>query len=147
MTTTTVTTSTTTPAPSTTTTSAAGTTTTARPHSPGVLANCTLPPPQSLSVEPPSIVVACADDGIGAEHLTWTSWTATTALATGEVWQNDCTPYCAEGTIKYYPASVALSGVESSRDGLAFTVMTATYSGAQPNGKPVDTFGLELPQG
>ena len=112
-----------------------------------MLADCTSPPPLSLSVEPPSIVVACADNGMGAEDLSWTSWTATTASATGEFWENDCTPYCAEGTIKLYPASIALSGVQSSGDGPAFTVMTATYSGAEPNGHPTDTFGLEVPPG
>jgi hypothetical protein len=135
---------------SSTTTLTAGTpatTTTARPSGPGVLAACTSPPPQHLAVEPSSITVACADNGIGAEDLVWHSWTGTTATATGDVWENDCTPSCAGGTIRRYPASITLSDVQASGDGPTFTAMTATYSGAEPNGHPTDTFGLEKPLG
>jgi hypothetical protein len=98
-------------------------------------------------VEPASISVACADNGIGAKDLTWQSWSATSAAGSGQVWENDCTPNCAEGTINLYPASISLSDVMSSRDGPTFTMMTATYSGAEPNGHPTDTFMLELPLG
>jgi len=129
------------------TTTVPSSTTTSLPSGPGVLANCTAPPPQSLQVEPSSITVACADAGIGAKDLVWSSWTATTATAGGEVWENDCTPTCAGGTIKLYPASITLSSVQATRDGPAFTAMTATYSGAEPNGHPTDTFGLETPLG
>lgn len=129
------------------TTSAPTTTTTSRPSGPGVLADCTSPPPQHLEVEPSSITVACADAGIGADDLAWQTWTATTATAAGDVWENDCTPTCAAGTIKHYPASISLSDVQASGDGPTFRAMTATYSGAEPNGHPTDTFGLEKPQG
>jgi hypothetical protein len=37
--------------------------------------------------------------------------------------------------------------VQPSPDGAAFTVLTVTSTGAEPGGKPVDTFHLELPQG
>lgn len=133
---------------STTTTAVHATTTIARPASPGVLADCTAPAPQQqLEVEPSSITVACADDGIGAQNLTWSTWSAADATAVGEVWENDCTPDCAGGTIKLYPASITLSNVQPSRDGPTFTAMTASYTGAEPNGRPTDTFGLELPLG
>jgi hypothetical protein len=132
----------------TTTTGGNATTTTARPDSPGVLANCTAPAPQQhLSVEPSSITVACADNGIGAEDLTWSTWSAAGATAAGEVWENDCTPSCATGMIKLYPASITLSDVRPSRDGPTFTAMTAAYRGPEPNGRATDTFGLELPLG
>ena len=127
------------------TTTANVTTTTARPGGPGVLADCTSPPPQSLEVEPPSITVACADNGIGAENLTWSDWSATGATAVGDVWENDCTPSCAGGTIKLYPASITLSDVKASNDGPTFTTLTATYRGPEPNGRPTDIFTLELP--
>jgi hypothetical protein len=117
------------------------------PSGPGVLADCTSPPPETLQVEPRSITVACADHGIGAQDLTWSSWTSTEANATGEVWWNDCTPDCANGVFKNYPATISLSDVRPSPDGPAFTMLTATYEGAQPNGKPVETFQLELPSG
>jgi hypothetical protein len=133
---------------STTTTTANATTTTAKPDSPGVLADCTAPAPQqSLAVEPSSITVACADAGIGAKDLGWSTWGASGATAVGEVWENDCMPNCAEGTINLYPAAITLSDVQASRDGPTFTAMTATYSGAEPNGRRTDTFTLELPLG
>jgi hypothetical protein len=132
---------------STSTTGAPATTTTARPSGPGVLADCTSAPPQHLAVEPWSITVACADNGIGAEDLVWHTWTGSTATAVGEVWENDCTPSCAGGTVTRYPASITLSDVQASGDGPTFTAMTATYSGAEPNGHPTDTFGLEKPPG
>jgi hypothetical protein len=118
------------------------------PTRPGVLANCTAPAPQqSLEVEPSSITVACADAGIGAKDLVWSTWGASGASAVGEVWENDCTPSCAAGTIKLYRAAVSLSDVKPSRDGPTFTAMTATYVGAEPNGHPTDTFTLEPPLG
>jgi hypothetical protein len=133
---------------STTTTAANATTTTARPNSPGVLANCTAPAAQqSLDVEPSSITVACADNGIGAQDLAWSTWGASGAAAVGDVWENDCTPNCAAGTIKLYRAAITLSDVQPSKDGPTFTAMTATYSGAEPNGRQTDTFTLERPLG
>jgi hypothetical protein len=133
---------------STTTTAANVTTTTARPGGPGVLADCTAPAAQqSLDVEPSSITVACADAGIGARDLAWSTWGASGATAVGVVWENDCTPSCAAGTIKRYPAAITLSNVQPSRDGPTFTAMTATYSGPEPNDRPIDTFTLELPLG
>ena len=120
-------------------------TTTRAPSSPGVLANCTAAPPQHIEVEPAKIVVACADAGIGAQDLVWHSWRATTATATGVVWENNCTPTCASGTIGHYPASITLSDVQPSNDGPTFVRMTATYRGAEPNGHATDTFDLEKP--
>jgi hypothetical protein len=112
-----------------------------------VLANCTAPAPQRLEVEPSKIFVACADAGIGAQNLVWHTWYATTAMAAGDVWENDCTPNCASGTIKHYPASITLTNVQASRDGPTFTSMMATYRGAEPNGRRTDTFMLEKPLG
>jgi len=120
--------STTTRAPSTTTSTpptAATTTSTARgataPSStvvtaglPGVIADCTAPSPQAQQrqVQPTSITVACADDGIGVQDATWTRWTSSGATGVGKVWENSCTPDCVTGTVGTYPASIALSGVE-----------------------------------
>jgi hypothetical protein len=98
----------------------------------------------SLQIEPSSIIVACADAGIGARGLTRSTWTSSGASGSGDVWQNDCTPNCANGVVKDYPASITLSDVQPTSDGPAFTVLTATYSGAEPNGNPTDTYRLEL---
>jgi hypothetical protein len=111
------------------------------------VADCAGAPPSSLQVEPSSIIVACGDGGIGAQDLVWSTWTSGGASGSGEVWQNDCTPDCANGVVNHYPASITLSDVQPSSDGPAFTVLTATYSGAEPNGHPTDTYRLELPPG
>jgi len=144
--TTTPTPTTTTQATSTTTTQATSTTATTRSAGvPGVLADCTSPPPQALAVEPTTIFIACADAGIGVRDLTWNSWSAAGASGSGELWENDCTPDCAAGVVKDYPAAISLSGVQDSVDGPAFTALVATYRGTAPNGKPVEQFRLELP--
>lgn len=96
---------------------------------------------------PSSIVVACADGNLGVKGLTWSRWTRTGAHASGVVYENDCTPDCADGVFKDYPASITLSGVRSTPRGPAFTILTATYRGAEPDGNPTDTFHLEVPQG
>jgi hypothetical protein len=57
-----------------------------------VYGNCTTP-----SVEPPEIVLTCADYGEVLEGLNWVSWTAASATAVGTLVYNDCTPDCAAG--------------------------------------------------
>lgn len=122
--------------------------TTVPPKRPEVIFDCTAPPPaaRQSEVKPASIVVACADDGIGVEDLTWTSWTASGAVGTGKVWENNCTPDCAAGKIGYYPATVTLSGVvNSSSNGPLFSQLRAVYQTAGPNGHATDHFSLPLP--
>jgi hypothetical protein len=122
--------------------------TTAQPKLPEVISDCTAPPPtaQQSRVVPTSIVLACADNGLGVEALTWTQWTATSASGTGKVWEKICTPSCAQGKIGYYPAPITLSGVENTAsNGPLFSQLTAVYEGTGPNGHTVDHFGLPLP--
>jgi hypothetical protein len=45
---------------------------------PGVVADC-IRAPQLLSIRPAGITLACADNGLGVEHMTWTSWTTSAA--------------------------------------------------------------------
>jgi hypothetical protein len=40
-------------------------------------------PPYPLSVRPATITLACADNGLGIQHMTWTSWTADAATGQG----------------------------------------------------------------
>src|SRR6202000_2684147 len=53
--------------------------------------------PSALSREPSSIVLACADDGVRVEGLTWSAWTATGAAGHGTLLENQCVPNCAHG--------------------------------------------------
>jgi hypothetical protein len=56
--------------------------------------------------EPGTYVLTCADDGSLLVHLSWESWTAEQGTATGINKLNDCTPNCAEGKFRDYPASI-----------------------------------------
>jgi hypothetical protein len=74
-------------------TEAASSTTNALPDTAiDVYGNCTSP-----SVEPSEIVLTCADDGVRAQNLHWTSWTGAIATAVGTLTYNDCMPSCAGG--------------------------------------------------
>lgn len=115
-----------------------------------VAADCDGPAPSQdvLSEEPASIVIACADGGLGLEQLDWTSWGATRATGTGTLWQNLCTPDCADGTFAYYPASVTLSRVVDSTSGPAFSLVSLTYPASAPKkvtGQVLSQFTLWYP--
>jgi len=112
---------------------------------PGVVANCTTAPPHGLTARPTEIVIACADAGLGVEHLTWSSWTASSATGQGSLWLNLCKPYCADGTFAHYPVKTALSDVKDSSDGPWFGVLTVTFEGTRPESLP-DTYNLMPPQ-
>ncbi len=71
-----------------------------------VVLNCL----DKAQVEPGTISLACADDGVGLTGLHWTSWTSELASAYGTEWENDCQPNCAAGHIRDYPVQVELWG-------------------------------------
>jgi hypothetical protein len=111
---------------------------------PGVV-NCTSVPPLWLSVRPSSIPLACADDGIGVEKLTWTAWTATTATGQGTLWEHVCVPSCAESrTYAYYPVAVTLSTVKSAGHQTWFSLLMVRWMSSPPASLP-SSFGLESP--
>ena len=114
---------------------------------PKVISDCTAPPPQArqAQVEPTEIVVACADDGVGVEAVAWNTWTTTVASGRGQVWENNCTPDCADGTIGTYPATISLSDVVVTDDVPLFTMMDVVYQGAGPHGDTTDQFTLPKP--
>ena len=115
---------------------------------PEVLADCTAAPPEGTQpqLEPSSIAFACADNNYGVEDLVWTSWTNTTAIGTGIVWQNNCTINCAEGTLSYYPATVTLTDVKDTVIGPLFSELNAVYQASGgPFGFSSELFTLPLP--
>ncbi len=79
--------------------------------------------------KPKEIVMACADGNALAEHLHWSSWRRTTARAKGTLRQNDCTPYCAEGTFHNYPADFDLSDMVRAAGREYFTKLTISLTG------------------
>ncbi|HZR53956.1 MAG TPA: hypothetical protein VFB06_31185 [Streptosporangiaceae bacterium] len=86
-------------------------------------------------VKPSSYVLTCADDGSFLYHLKWAGWTAQRATAAGVHELNDCTPNCAEGTFRKYPAIITfwrpepLAGHHGEK---YFTRITVRYTGPRP---------------
>jgi hypothetical protein len=69
-----------------------------------------------MKTEPAQIVTSA--DGSGyINGITWTSWGQATAMGTGTLQVNNCTPNCATGTYTAYPATITLSGLAAYRSG------------------------------
>jgi hypothetical protein len=87
-------------------------------------------------VRPGSFTLACADGNSSLTHLSWSSWTASSARATGTQVVNDCVPYCAAGKFRSYPADVTfwrsepVPGHPSQR---YFSRVTVRYPAARPS--------------
>jgi hypothetical protein len=127
-------TSTTAPSSATTSTTVAPTTTAAPVD---VIANCT-----SATYEPATIILACGDGGVSATQISWNSWGATSATGTSVIKANLCNPDCAQGSTGSFPAAITLSGVTSGPSGQIFSTLTASFSGASPNGSPTESYSL-----
>ena len=113
-----------------------------------VVLNCGFKP----EVAPSTFILACADNGIGVQHVHWTSWTPKLASGYGTVWEKDCTPNCADGHVHYYPSlevlwgSATVTGHPADR---RYTELTVIFTGkTRPpvyvlkNGKIVATYPL-----
>jgi hypothetical protein len=112
---------------------------------PGVVANCTSAPPYRLSTRPGTITLACADDGLGVQDMTWGTWAASAASGQGKLWEKLCVPNCAEGKTGTYPVAVTLSAVRSSASGPWFSRLTVTWEGQRPPGTTPSSFPLPKP--
>jgi hypothetical protein len=110
-----------------------------------VVANCTSAPPYRLSVRPGSVTLACADDGLGVEDMTWASWSSSAATGQGRFWEKLCQPNCAEGKTGTYPVTVTLSVVKSSASGAWFSRLSVTWQGQRPPGTIPGSFALTQP--
>lgn len=64
---------------------------------------------------PATYLLACADGGVFLDALHWSAWNSPTATASGSLWENDCTPNCADGHYHSYPASVTVSALSGNR--------------------------------
>jgi len=58
--------------------------------------------------KPRQIILSCGDAGIRVDHLKWSSWTSTKAVATGSYTENACSPNCAAGHTVSRPVKVTL---------------------------------------
>jgi hypothetical protein len=106
---------------------------------PSVLAQCDYPGARP-AVEPGTIVLACGDGNALLTHLTWSSWTPTTAAATGDYTHNTCSPDCAQGTFVSTPATVRLGYPIETGAGREFAMISYTYANpAAPGGSSTVT--------
>jgi hypothetical protein len=93
-----------------------------------VVLDCNLKP----EVAPSTLVITCADNGLGVQGLHWTTWTSKLASGYGTVWENDCKPDCAEGHIHYYPSLEMLWGsapVQGHPADRRYTKLTVIFTG------------------
>jgi hypothetical protein len=112
---------------------------------PGIVADCIRAPAQ-LSIRPAGITLACADNGLGVENMTWTSWTTSAAAGQGTLWEKLCKPNCAAGHIGTYRVAVTLSAVKTSSQGPWFSRLTVTWEATRPPGQTPVSF-LTSPPG
>ncbi|MBO0806379.1 MAG: hypothetical protein J2P25_25300 [Nocardiopsaceae bacterium] len=97
--------------------------------------------------KPSSMILTCADHGEIAKNLTWTSWTAKQATATGEVtWRTSGTVLARSTSWAKSAANFTLSGPKASGNKTLFTSMTMHVTGATPSGFKRDLTFDEGPQ-
>jgi hypothetical protein len=102
---------------------------------PLVDASCYAPAPR-----PENIVLDCAGYRMILNSLQWSSWTATSATATGGYEYNTCVPYCAVGPTVNVPAFVRLDAPVSTSLGVEFSRIMWTYANAAaPGGQVTET--------
>jgi len=85
-------------------------------------------PESLLTVQPTEHLLSCGDGNSGLRRLTWSSWTATSARATGVYYWNDCEPACFSGTNYTSKATVELSRVRVQKGEPVFTRIVVTYT-------------------
>ena len=85
---------------------------------------------------PVSMIITCADDGVLAGHLRWSSWTAARATATGMVTWRACSADCAASS-RWDHSSVAISLGDPVRERggrVLFTRLMLQVTGWAPRG-------------
>ena len=92
--------------------------------------------------EPTTLLVTCANATKDATTLvtgvTWTSWSATSASGRGTV------HLIVGGKPVAAAASLKLSGVEQTSNGLQFATIELTWVGTSPNGNPTEQLPLAV---
>jgi hypothetical protein len=71
----------------------------------------------SSSVQPTSVTLTCADAGVIAHDLTWQTWGAPTATASGTATVNTCDPDCASGSTEDFTVALTADRIEHCGDG------------------------------
>lgn len=74
---------------------------------------------------PPAIYIGGSDVFVRTPR--WSRWAATSALAHGVLWVNTCSPTCAAGRYRRYPATVRLWGVARRRGAAYLSRLSVSY--------------------
>lgn len=78
--------------------------------------------------KPAEYVMSCADYNASWRKVTWSRWGGDIATGKGALYQNDCTPNCADGRFHTYGATVTLSDVvESAKYGPLYSKAKISY--------------------
>lgn len=67
-----------------------------------------------LVARPGNYLLSCADANARLDRVHWTTWSASSAIGSGTLSQNGCTPNCASGHFMNYAATISLGRVISS---------------------------------
>jgi len=93
---------------------------------PSVLNECNVPTAER-GVRPTTIVLACGDGNALLSDLIWTSWTSSSATATGQYVRNTCIPSCAQGTFVMSAALIRLAYPIQTGVGPQFASVSYVY--------------------
>ncbi len=77
------------------------------------ITNCT-----SASSRPKMVTLTCGDGNTALTGLRWSSFGGASALATGTLETNTCSPNCASGKVVRYPVAVRANGTRTCKAGL-----------------------------
>ncbi len=77
------------------------------------ITNCT-----NASSRPKTLTLTCGDGNTVLSGLRWSSFGGASALATGTLETNTCTPNCAGGKVVRYPVAVRANGTRTCKASL-----------------------------
>ncbi len=88
----------------------------------------------SASSRPKTLTLTCADANTVLSGLRWSSFGGVSALATGTLETNTCTPNCASGKFVRYPVAVKASSPRSCKAGVrVYNKITLRFIGRAPS--------------
>lgn len=98
--------------------------------------------------KPTKVVFSCGDGGFFAKRLKWYRWGTKSARGrTRYAYQNDCKPFCANGTLHRYRLRLVLKRVRRCSTGrLVFTRMAVVFGRRRPKGEHNFTMQLSCRQ-
>ena len=99
--------------------------------------------PLKHTYKPKKHLLSCATAESGLRGLVWSSWTKTSAKATGTYYWNNCEPACFSGKNLTSKATVTLSRPRTQKGARVFTRVRVDYTGE--NGKAAVEKETSLP--